>query len=327
MRCLALALILALTSQHVAAGLSERLAERRAEKERGGAHEVTVDGRSRQYILHVPGRRAAATPLPLVIVLHGTYGTGAKMQEQLGFDAHADARGFMAAYPDAFRKSRLRARTTRWNDGRGTLESSALGVDDVRFIQAMIEDIARRAPLDRRRIYATGGSNGGIMTYRLGCELPGTFAAIAPVIANLAASLKDRCRPEPGLSVLTINGDADPAIPLQGGTVCRNISKQLCEGGEVISRQESVGRFAAASGCAPEPVSTRLPASVNDGTTVEKLSYGGCRGGAEVVSYIVHGMGHAWPPRAPESGRTLGATSGNLDATAVIVDFFLRHSR
>lgn len=323
MRGLALALILVFASQHAAAGLGER----RADQERGAYREITVDGRSRQYILHVPGQRAPAAPLPLVIVLHGTYGTGEKMQEQLGFDAHADARGFLVAYPDAFRKSRLRARTTRWNDGRGTLESSALGIDDVRFIQAMIEDIARRAPLDRQRIYATGGSNGGIMTYRLGCELPGTFAALAPVIANLAASLKDRCRPEPGLSVLTINGDADPAVPLHGGTVCRTISRQLCEGGEVISRQESVGRFAAANGCAPDPFSERLSARVNDGTTVEMLSYGGCRGGAEVVSYVVHGMGHAWPPRAPESGRKLGATSGNLDATAVIVDFLLRHRR
>lgn len=335
MRSLVVVLILALTSMDAAAGFFQRLQERRAEKEKeessqvqvGTYREFTVDGRDRQYILRLPRKGDSSGPLPLIIVLHGTYGTGEKMQEQLGFDALADERGFMVAYPDAFRKSKLRSRTTRWNDGRGTLESTELGVDDVRFIQSMIEDIAKHAPLDRGRIYATGGSNGGIMTYRLGCELKGTFAALAPVIANIAVSLKDSCRPEPGVSLLTINGAADPVVPLNGGTICRDISKFMCEGGEVISRQESVGKFAAANGCSLTPSTVRLTAAANDGTSVDKLTYAGCNGGAEVVSYVVHGMGHSWPPRAPEGGKKLGDTTRNLDATSVIVDFFLRHRR
>lgn len=317
--------LVALLPPQVFAGSFNKSGEQVQSKTADTYRQIIVDNRARQYMLYKPTLNAGRRSMPLVIVLHGTFGTGKLMKEHLGFDAYADQHGFIVAYPDAFRKSKLRRKTTRWNDGRGTLESTELGVDDVRFIKAMIEDIARETPLDRDRIYATGASNGGIMTYRLGCELKGTFAAIAPVIANLPVGLKGSCCPESGISVLSVNGAADPVVPLNGGIICAEASKLMCEGGEALSRQESIGKFAIANGCLPQATSEKLPAAGKDGTWVEKLTYTGCSSRAEVLSYVVHGMGHVWPPRSTRGGKKMGNTSQNLDATRLIVDFFLRH--
>ena len=285
---------------------------------RPGNHDlwITVDGLERTYILHVPPAARPGQPLPLLIVLHGGGGSGRKMQRFLGFDDYADARGFYVAYPDSYRSSGQHA--AHWNDGRGTEATS--GVDDVKFLLEMMAEIGRRVPLDERRVYVTGASNGGMMTYRLGCETQGVFAGIAPVIANIPEPIFETCAPSAPLHFLAINGSADPLIPLQGGAVCEDI-RFGCAGGLVVSQAESVAKFAAANGCDPVPQSVILPPNVQDGTFVEQQTYLNCAGGAQVVAYIVHNGGHTWPPRPPQLPAA-GAQSRNLDATRLIVDFF-----
>lgn len=284
---------------------------------RPGNHTLTmqVDGRERSYILHVPPQARNAEPLPLIVVLHGSYGSGRKMQIGLGFDAYANQRGFLTAYPDAYQDM-------RWNDGRETLASSHAGIDDVAFLVAMVADVATHASLDRSRVYVTGASNGGMMSYRLGCETSGVFAGIAPVISNIPLLLAADCAPQAPIDVLSINGTVDPFIPYAGGEVCAGV-RVGCEGGTVLSATESIGHFAQANGCGATPHVTQLPAPVADGTSVERYAYLECSSGAAVQLYAIHGGGHAWPPRSPQlpSG---GPASANLDATEVIVDFFLR---
>lgn len=317
LRLLALLVIAGLPPVPSAAGpLRDRIAERQAGS---GPQKLTVDGRERSYEVFVP--TSARQGAPLVIVLHGTYGTGEKMQRGLGFDAQARKHGFLVAYPDAYMKPGAR-QTERWNDGRGTLPSSATGIDDVTFIAALIDDVVRRFPIDRRRVFVTGASNGGMMTYRLGCELPGKIRAIAPEIGAIPTPIAGSCRPAPGLSVLAINGSLDPFVPLAGGTVCAGVARRFCEGGEVLSPAASLARFAAANGCAARPVTRTRPPTVDDGTQVEERRYPGCRAGTEVRGLVVQGMGHVWPPRQGQLPAA-GPGSGNLDATAEITAFFL----
>lgn len=283
--------------------------------------EITVDGLKRTYILHVPPAIRDDKPLPLIVVLHGTYGTGRKMEIGLGFDPYADERGFYVAYPDAYQAPGKR-QTARWNDGRGTVESAYKDIDDVKFITAMVDEIAGQVPLDRARVYATGASNGGMMTYRLGCQTSGIFAGLAPDIGNIPEPIFGTCSPQSPLNFLAINGDKDPFIPFDGGEVCPNVPKLFCEKGMVKSQAESVGKFAAANGCDANPQTETLPVKVQDGTSVDLQTYGNCSSGAQVKAYIVHNGGHTWPPRESqvESG---GKATGNLDATQVIVDFFI----
>lgn len=294
---------------------------------------TTTDGRKRQYTLYIPQSiDNKNNSVSLVIVLHGTYGTGRKMQKGLGFDKYAEQYGFMVAYPDAYTEPGKR-QTSRWNDGRNTLESSKIGINDVSFILEMIEHINAKKPIDRKRIYVTGASNGGIMTYRLGCEAAGTFAAIAPVIGNIAdnqnsdnSSYYNHCYPDTPISLLAINGDADPFIPFNGGEVCKGISKNFCEGGYVVSVEKSLQKFIKANGCSGQYVSEFLPEIKNDGTKVEKRVYY-CSDKIEIISYIIHNGGHTWPPNTPQLGDKSGITSQNIDATKVIVEFFMNHTK
>lgn len=279
-------------------------------------------GLERQYVLVTPSL-ASTQAVPLIVVLHGTVGTGKKMQEGLNFDKYVNSHGFAVAYPDAYIEPGGRAKTTRWNDGRGTLASSKLGVDDVQFLRDMVRDIGTRTRLDMARIYVTGPSNGGIMSYRVACEAADLFAAAAPVIGNVARPIADRCKPVRPISVLALNGTADPFVPFDGGTVCSGVGKFFCEGGEVISSTDSLDIFARGAGCAAKPRQTRLPPRVTEDPRVDRLSYEGCRDGKTVGAYWVQGGGHNWPPNAGQLGKRNGPATRNLDATKVIVEFFM----
>ncbi|MDP3703637.1 MAG: PHB depolymerase family esterase [Candidatus Omnitrophota bacterium] len=275
---------------------------------------LTVDGRKRTYLLHRPASYSPAKRYPLVLVFHGGGGAGAKIAKQTGFSDYADQEGFIAAYPDGIEHN--------WNDGRGTTDAERLHVDDVAFVKALLARLQQELSIDPQRIYATGPSNGGIFTYRLGCEMAGVFAAIAPVIGNLAEPMAARCAPAEPLSVLAINGDADPLIPIQGGECCKR-----GDGGRLLSTEASLGIFLHRNGCATTPVRAFLPTLVEDGTTVEHYTYPGCAHQTEVIWYLVHGMGHGWPPKPPQARRIAGPTSHNIDATQVIWEFFKRHPK
>lgn len=288
---------------------------------RPGSHEMsfTIDERTRNWILYAPPAVNQGEPLPLLIVLHGGGGSGRKMQRALGFDAYANERGFYVAYPDAYQPPNTRE-NAHWNDGRGTEVSALYGVDDAQFLVEMVAEIGRQAPLDTSRVYVTGASNGGMMSYRLGCETQGVFAGIAPVIANIPEPIFNDCVPQAPLTFLSINGSADALIPLAGGEVCEGI-RLGCAGGRVVSQAESSTLFATANGCTTNPQRTTLTPEIADSTSVEKQTYLNCQSGAQVVAYVVEGGGHTWPP-LPGLLPVAGPPSGNLDATQTIADFF-----
>ena len=283
----------------------------------------SVDGIDRQYILYIPTGYESKS-IPLIIVLHGTYGTGRKMRA-LGFDTYADKYGFAVAYPDAYITEDTNP-TARWNDGRGTLKSSELGIDDVYFIKMMIAHINKSITIDKSRIYVTGASNGGIMAYRLALEASDLFAAVAPVIANIPEPIYGKIVPSSKISILTINGTDDPFVPFNGGEVCSDVRNSFCEKGYVVSYEKSINIFVQSNGCSNNPISNRLEPIVEDGTWVEKREFQGCLNNCEVVSYIVHGGGHTWPPHRGQLNQA-GKPTGNLDATKEIVNFFLRHTK
>jgi len=280
-------------------------------------HSLMVDGRERTYLLHRPAGYDPQRRYPLVVVLHGTFGTGEKVSGQTGFSLYADREQFIVVYPDAL---------GNWNDGRGTSASATQGIDDASFINALVAELSGTLSVDASRVYATGVSSGGIMAYRLGCEASALFAAIAPVIANVAEPIAEHCAPSAPVALVTVNGAEDPFVPFNGGECCRT-KRGGGEGGRVVSHEASVGIFAKRNGCDLSPQKDTLPAQVQDGTTVEKWTYPSCAGRNEVVSYIIHGGGHAWPPNPPQAPRMTGVSSQNLDATQVIWEFFKTHPK
>jgi polyhydroxybutyrate depolymerase len=238
---------------------------------------VTVDRRERSYRVYTPAT-LSRNDRPLMIVLHGGLGNGERSERLFGMNAVADRNDFLVAYPDGIGgRGPMRNRRT-WNAGTCCGPAANTKVDDVGFIRAMIDAIDRDYPLDRRRVYVTGMSNGGMMTYRLVCELPDVIAAAIPVAGTLGVA---PCSGGDDVPLLHIHGTADENVPLEGGRGTRGISgvahRSLEESIELVSARRSCGA----------PQTSRQ----SDGTI---LSVYPCSTGAPIHVRLVPGGGHTW---------------------------------
>jgi polyhydroxybutyrate depolymerase len=263
---------------------------------------ITVDGRSRTYHLYVPP--GVSRPAPLVVMLHGGFGDGRQAETSYGWDAQADTARFAVAYPDGVSRA--------WNVGGGCCGIPAgSGIDDVAFISAMVGDISHTLPIDARRVYATGISNGGMLAYRLACDTT-LFAAIGPDSATLLGP----CPSPAPISVIHIHGTADHNIPYAGGPGAGFAKIDGPSVPTVIADWRRVDRCGAAS----DRVSGLVTTSVAT-----------CPAGRAVELITIAGAGHQWPgsPQRPAIEKLLGLDppSTALDATQVIWQFFAAHPR
>lgn len=271
-------------------------------------------GLKRSYHLYVPARYDPKNHTPLVLALHGGGGTGKRMDKFTGLNTLGDHHGFIAIYPNAVEK--------HWNDGRGLMDyrSQRENIDDVGFISALIDTIASRYTVDRKRIYVTGASNGAMMSFRLACELTDKITAIAPVIGSLGENISKTCAPSRPIPVIIIGGTGDPLVPWNGGHV-HLFRRKL---GEVLSFADTTRFWVAHNGCSPIPAISWLPdVDPEDGTRIRKKVYSQCNRGVKVVLYEILGGGHTWPggPQyLPEW--IIGINSMDMNAGEVIWEFF-----
>ena len=155
----------------------------------------SYDGYERTYLLHLPTGYDGIEPLPLIIAMHGGLGSADNLQSQSGLSNKADSENFIVVYPEGVKGGVLNVRT--WNAGWCCGNSSSSNVDDVGFIDSLLDTLVDRYAIDTNRIYATGMSNGGFMSYRLACELSDRIAAIAPVSASMSVTGYIPSRPVP----------------------------------------------------------------------------------------------------------------------------------
>lgn len=279
-----------------------------------GDHTRTVEqnGQSRSYILHVPRAYDARRPTPLVLAFHGAGTNATIMALSTGLSAKADRAGFLVAYPNGTGKGGL---LLIWNSGGYRGPKAGELPDDVAFVRAILDDLAKAANVDRKRVYATGISNGGMMCYRLAAELSDRIAAIAPVGGTMSV---DKCQPSRPVPVLHFHGTEDKLVPFEGPSPATAMLLAF------RSVDETIRTWVAIDGCNPTPQVTDLPAKTDDDTSVTKRVFGQGRQGAEVILFIIHGGGHTWP------GRTwpipwLGKTTHTISANDQLWDFFQRH--
>lgn len=275
---------------------------------------LEVNGRTRTYQLHVPSAYDGTRPVALVLVFHGGGGSGANTARWTGFDALSERAGFLVAYPDGVNH--------HWIDGRNARFQNVAGVDDVAFIAALLDALGAEFRIDPRRIYAAGMSNGAMFCHYLALRLSDRIAAIAPVAGGLPEPEAATPLPHGPISVIAFNGTADALVPFEGGAIVR-------DRGRVLGARATARRWAELNGCAPHPVSQALPdLDPRDGTTVTRETWSGGRAGAEVVLYVIEGGGHTWPGIDKWRYRRTGAAvSHDIDATALIWEFFERHPR
>jgi polyhydroxybutyrate depolymerase len=269
-------------------------------------------GRTRNYSVHTPANYNSATRWPLVLVIHGRLGTGAGMARIAHFDEFADSNGIIAVYPDGVDHS--------WADGRGTSPAERKGVDDVAFFAALLDKLEASYSIDPSRVYATGLSNGGFMSYDLACNLAARVVAVAPVAATFSVPLSQQCHPARPISVLAIHGTDDPIVPYAGGDMKRG------SGGMILSAKDSAKAWARLDGCSTNPAQDTLPAKSSEGLDTHREIYSGCQQNAAVALYSVVGGGHTWPGGKQYLPQFLiGKTSRDLNANEVIWQFFQAH--
>jgi polyhydroxybutyrate depolymerase len=291
-----------------------------------GDHEVRIrhQGRMRSALVHVPA--GAAGPRALVLAFHGGGGEAEAFQQYAGLDAVADREGFVVVYP--FGSGMLPRRLLTWNSGSNCCGYAVQNqVDDVGFALGLIEHVSTLVSVDARRIYATGHSNGAMMSHRLAAEAADHIAAIVPVAGAMALEIFAPTRPMP---VLQIHSLDDPRALYQGGlgppfplTTQQVMHRPVLEG---------LSLWASHNGCpasSPTQTEQRIGSGRDAGQTATRLSYGACRSGAPVEHWRLTGSGHGWPGR-PDVGlreELIGEPTTLIDAAEEAWAFFRRFAR
>lgn len=281
-----------------------------------GSETITfeVGGLEREVLLTVPD--SLDGPAPLVLALHGLLEDGAAMRDRVTLgrlDALADRHGFVVAYPSAI--------GLVWSPG-APLANRAPGParDDLAFLEAVIERVRDRVAIDERRIFATGFSQGGLMSFALACRNPGLIRAVGSVAMPLPEALSTDCARNPPEGVLFVHGTEDPIVPFEGGAIPAGPRARTA----LKSFEASVAFFRRTKGCTG-PGETRAWDAQDDGTRVLRTAWYTCRRGA-VEGYRIEGMGHRWPsggPLLPVAAIT-GETTREIDGAATVLGFFSR---
>ena len=277
---------------------------------------ITFDGVARNFIVYLPSGYNNSGKMPLIFAIHGGSGTPEGMINIANFKTIADRDKVVLVYPEGVQKN--------WNDGRPTAPNQ-LGINDVGFFNQMCDYMINNYSVDAKKIYATGISNGGFMSTRLGCELSNRIAAIAVNAATIeATTIAPNCKPNRPVPALYIHGTTDPLVPFLGG----QITAGGTAGGTILSHFQAIDKWVTINGCNTTPTITDLPDIANDGTTIKQRVYSGGANGSEVVSYVVLNGGHTWPQGYQYLNEAIiGKTSQDMNACEVIWTFFKRFSR
>ena len=280
-----------------------------------GDHAITLNVGPvlRGYIVHVP---AKLEPKPaLVLNFHGGGGNAPAQQKYSRMDAVADREGFIVVYPDG--TGPIDGQLETWNAGGCCGSAVRDNVDDVGFVRRVLDDMMRRQAYDPARVYATGLSNGAMMTYRLATELSDRIAAIAPVAGAIAIEHYPTSRPVP---VLQIHSVDDPRAPIGGGLgppfPMTNMRVMH------IAVETALGDWAKANGCGA--TMEQRERKEWQGHTATLYAYPNCS--AEVLFWKLTGAGHVWPGGELDYfPKLLGAGTAVIDANEEMWRFFKRH--
>ena len=269
------------------------------------------DGRTRSYFIHIPPK-ADAQPTPVVLAFHGNGSNAVGMVRLCGLDVKANKEGFIVVYPEGTGYLQM----LTWNSGNCCGSAMQNKVDDVGFTRSLLDDLAKVANVDAKRVYATGMSNGAMMCYRLASELSDRIAAIAPVAGTMGT---ETCNPKRPVPVIHFHGTDDAFTPFKGGKGIRSPMPT-----EFFSVEHSINAWVKADGCPETPVITDMPKKADDGTTVQRKTYGPGKDGAEAVLFVINGGGHTWPGRDSKV-QYLGKSTKNISANDLMWEFFKRH--
>lgn len=261
---------------------------------------IMHDNLEREYILYVPANYDASNSVPLVINFHG-YTSNAQQQMFYGdFRPIADQAGFLVVQPQGTLDN---TGTTHFNVGWG--QST---VDDVGFTSALLDTLAAEYAINMERVYSTGMSNGGFMSYLLACELSDRIAAIASVTGSMTPNFIP-CTPNHPMPVLEIHGTEDETVPYEGAIFATDID-------------EVVQHWVKFNNCDEEPMFEEIEDfNTSDMSTVEHYVYENGDNDVNTELFKIIGGGHTWPGTA----FAFGSTNQDINASEEVWKFFDRY--
>ena len=257
------------------------------------------NGIQRDYILYIPAIYDGSTDVPLVLNFHG-YGSNANEQMFYGdFRDIADTEGFLLVHP----QGTIINGDQQWNVG---FLGNGNTTDDVGFTEALIDELANLYTINLDRVYATGMSNGGFMSFLLACQLSEKIAAVASVTGSMTPDTYDACNAQQPTPILQIHGTGDSNVLYNGDTWTRSI-------------EDVISYWVNYNNCETSPTTTALT-DINrlDGSTVEHIIYSGGDNGVTTEHMKIIGGGHTWP----SSAITLPGTNQDINASMEIWHFF-----
>ncbi|GAC1515889.1 MAG: PHB depolymerase family esterase [Gemmatimonadaceae bacterium] len=281
------------------------------------AHSIVVGPLTRSYLLHVPRFRpltlsGLSGPYSLYLVLHGSSGTGDDIRRVSNMDSLSEAGRFLVAYPNGVRGGGG-AYPSDWNVGPNCCGAAGReGIDDLGFLSALIRDVTRHLPVDVKRVYVVGFSDGGKMAHHAACKLSPMIAAIGVV----SGSLQDAtCVPGRAVPLVAIHGTGDTQVAYFDNALTpppRPVS------GLAAQMPTSIQFWISNNGCSSGSTASQSP-------SVDRATFTPCTGG-EVVFYTIQNGVHAWPGE-PAGGPGSAPPMSELKASVVMTQFLTRQYR
>ena len=256
--------------------------------------------RNRNYKVFLPENYSKTANLPLMIYLHSYDWNPIIEMEYTQMNLVADTSGFILVCPYAI--------NNRWNSGVGeNPDWPAPEVDDVGFINALIDTLSANFSIDPERIYACGFSNGGFMSHKLACQLSHRIAAIASVGGILSTGTVDNCNSQHPMPVLQIHGTMDDIVPINGTTGWHSV-------------EGTVSFWSELNGCVKVDTIQIPDIDPTDGCTVQKIIYSDSYRKIKVILFKVIRGGHSWPSATADYSWA-GNRNMDINASVEIWDF------
>jgi polyhydroxybutyrate depolymerase len=309
---------------------------------------IQVNDVTRSFVLHLPAGYNADHHYPVVILFHGSNQDADDLERITHFNQLADKDGIITIYPTAQghwnfgvhaetpsqspqRYGRRRGFGYPGGGGGGypgggggypggggqnpeETRTHTEPADDVAFVGEILDQVALKYSLDVHRVYATGLGDGGFMAERLGCAMADRVAAVGAVGASFPKTMT--CLPSRPISVLLIDGTADPLVPYNGGTYKERHFP-------VLSAEKSAEAWAKFDRCGEKPAQDKIPPLDKGGKETKTFAFNGCQGDVQVDLYAVKDGGNTWPGGEVFTTESeVGKTSAALNANDALWNFF-----
>lgn len=268
---------------------------------------ITVDGISRTYLLNLPPSYDGASVYALVIAMHGGGGTAEQFERTSKLTSKANAAGFIVVYPEGVKSTGpLGLRT--WNAGACCGYARDNGIDDVKFITHLVDKLVNAYKIDPKKVYATGHSNGGMLAYRLACEVPERITAIA--VSGCSMVFKGACSAARPVPVLHMHSLRDSRVSPLGGVGITEVYYPPVD--------SVLNAWATRNGC-------RATGIAIDNKDYKVTKWSDCNGSVTIQYYLTKDGGHAWPGGLP-GRRGADTPSKAINANELLWEFFQQYA-